>query len=420
MRNITINKLSFLVVLLTIQGVQQWCRISLGSTAIWWIIDILLLLVLFSLKPKKYNIGIISLYFVMLVASSVYGAAFQVENYWDWKQLINNMLVFSIPLAAYSFARPRVLSYTLKAFIIVSPILVIFLCVFCGCDAYGRLLVPYSFIILFLRYLDKETAILSLAAFSIVFVLGFNSRSDLLKYFFALCLGLGMVFPMTKKFLSLIVRPLQLILFVLPLILLLFAALGTFNIFTLGEKNGLNEKYMINDSQYASGESSMFSDTRTFIYEEEIISSINNKYYIWGRSIARGYDSDFFGYQSDMDLNLNRGERGGSEVGIMNVYNYFGLIGVIILALIYFIASYMALYKSQNTFVPIVGIFLSFRWVLLWIEDDQRFDMNNLFIWIIIGFCFSPWFRRMSDDMIASWVRSFGLGQRRRNVMENQ
>lgn len=420
MRNITINKLSFLVVLLTIQGVQQWCRISLGSTAIWWIIDILLLLILFSLKPKKYNIGIISLYFVMLVASSVYGAAFQVENYWDWKQLISNMLVFSIPLAAYSFARPHILSYTLRTFIIASPFLCILLCVLCGCDAYGRLLAPYAFIIIFLRYFDKETAIFTFVAFAIVFVLGFSSRSDLIKFFFALCLGCCMVFPITRKLLLSIVKPLQIFLFFMPLILLMLAAFGTFNVFNLGESNGLNEKYMISDSQFASGESSMFADTRTFIYEEEILSSINNKYYILGRSIARGYDSEYFGHQNDVDLNLNRGERGGSEVGIMNVYNYFGLIGVLLIALIYFIASYMAIYKSRNQFVPIVGIFLAFRWALLWIEDDQRFDMNNLFIWIIIGVCFSPWFRKMSDEMIGHWTRSFGIRRYRNNVTDKQ
>ena len=74
---------------------------------------------------------------------------------------------------------------------------------------------------------------------------------------------------------------------------------------------------------------STLADTRTFLYVEEISSAIKNKYVVQGRSIARGYDSMSFGKSIDKALGIQRGERQMSETSILNIFNYFGIIGVV-------------------------------------------------------------------------------------------
>ena len=114
--------------------------------------------------------------------------------------------------------------------------------------------------------------------------------------------------------------------------------------------------------------------------------------------MARGYESEWFGRGVDADLNLNRNERGSSEVSLLNVFNYFGLVGVFVYMLIFIIGSYKAIFKSNNSFMPLLGLFVAFRWDVAFIEDFTNFSLNYLFLWIMIGMCFSQKFRGMSEN----------------------
>ena len=147
-------------------------------------------------------------------------------------------------------------------------------------------------------------------------------------------------------------------------------------------------------------------DTRTFLFVEEISSAIDNDYVVFGNSIARGYKSDFFGSIIDTELKVNRGERQDCEVSILNIFNYFGLLGCIIYFLIFALASYKAIYKSKNRYVPVIGLYIAFRWTFAWVEDFSKFDLNYLFLWIMMGICFSPLYRNMTDEDFKSWVKT--------------
>lgn len=114
----------------------------------------------------------------------------------------------------------------------------------------------------------------------------------------------------------------------IPFIFFALGATGIFNVFNADEELGINGKYSMNTSD--TEDVSALIDTRTFLYVEEINSAIKNNYVILGNSIARGYDSAFFGHSIDLDLKTNRGERQSCEVSILNVFNYFGLVGCII------------------------------------------------------------------------------------------
>ncbi|OJU51466.1 MAG: hypothetical protein BGN96_00045 [Bacteroidales bacterium 45-6] len=70
-------------------------------------------------------------------------------------------------------------------------------------------------------------------------------------------------------------------------------------------------------------------------------------------------------------------------------------------------AAYLGLSKSNNFFCKIIAVFLAFRWVLFFIEDITKYDMNFYFLWVAVGVCFSNQFRNLSDEQIKIWTAKY-------------
>jgi hypothetical protein len=78
---------------------------------------------------------------------------------------------------------------------------------------------------------------------------------------------------------------------------------------------------------------------------------------------------------------------------------------VLLCFFVFFKASYLAIYKSGNVYIKIVGLYISFRWLYTWVEDFTNFDLNYIFLWILISMCYSASFRNMSEQEFKTWVR---------------
>ena len=392
--------LPFTILLISVSSVLQWCTLPIGNTFFWWLLQSSMLFIFYKLKQAKYIIPTIKVFLIYLLFSSVYGAIFMTENYWDWKLLINNLMVFSMPLIAFAFADPIYLPPVLRFWFKHAWIILIILVPFLASDAYGRFLVPFTFLALFIVHINKRYTILTIIAFLIIITFGSESRSDMLKFCFCLILGLSTFFSFLWKNKKIILS-ITAVIMLSPIVFFILGVSGTFNIFKIEEELGLEGKYELSNSDEKY---SALSDTRTFLYVEELQSAIKNDYIIFGRSIARGYDSYAFGYEVDQTLGTNRGERPSCETSILNIFNYFGIIGVIIYFSIFSQASFLAIYRSKNLFVLIIGVYVAFRWFFAWIEDFSRFDLNYMFLWIFIGMCYSPEFRKMSNKDFKNWL----------------
>ncbi len=407
--NIYKKILPFTILLISVSSILSWCSLPIGNTAVWWFIQAIILFCFWKLKPKAYKVWQINLFLVALICEAVYGAFFMAENYWDWKMLISNLMVFSLPLASYTFARSSVLSSVLRFWLKYAWILFIILFPFLGSDAIGRYLIPYSFLLLFFPILSFKYKWITLVVFAIVFIYGIDSRSDVIKFTICLLLGLSIY---TKAIIQRfnIYKIASIVLFVAPVVFFVLGAIGVFNIFRIEEELGLEGKYTMSTS--SGDDMSVLVDTRTFLYIEQVNSAIDNNYILWGRSIARGCDSNHFGHmyddmKKDVDSSfVGRGERDSSEVSIHNIFNYFGLIGVVIYFLIFLGASWNALYNSNSIYMQFVGVYVAFRWLFAWIEDFSKFDLNYLFLWIMIGMCYSPVFRQMTNMDVKIWINS--------------
>lgn len=393
--------LPYTILLISVSSVLAWCSLPIGNTFLWWLLQSIILLIFYKLKPKGYRLVPIQGFILLLMINAVYGV-FMTENYWDWKMLVSNLMVFSLPFASYVYANPGILIKTLRVWLKYSWIILFLLFPYLSSNAFGRYLVPFSFLSLFFALLNRKYVILVIIAYVITIILGSESRSDMLKFTVTLALGLSFLLMGYTTFFMRLLKILTVAFFILPIFLFILGATGVFNIFNMDEELGLDGKYTMSSGDQ---ETNALTDTRTFLYMEEISSAIDNKYVIQGRSIARGYDSSFFGDAIDKDLGVKRGERGSCETSILNVFNYFGLIGVVIYMWVFLSASYMALKRSKNIFVPIVGTYVAFRWMFAWVEDFSRFELNYLFLWIMIGICFSPWYRRMTNDEFKNWIK---------------
>ena len=90
-------------------------------------------------------------------------------------------------------------------------------------------------------------------------------------------------------------------------------------------------------------------------------------------------------------------ERHYNELCFPNIFTWLGIIGMLLYCLIYIKASTLALHKSNNIYLKYLAVFVSFRWMLGWIEDANTFNISNIALWMIIAMCFSPYFRKMNN-----------------------
>lgn len=395
-------QISFL--LITISSVQQWTKIPIGNTTIWWCIQAIILYCFIRMKPSSYNIKPINIFLFYLCISALYGALFMTHSYWDWKLLVNNLLIFNLVLSSYTFSNPILLSKVLSIWYKYCWIIIIPLIPFLESDAIGRILVPFTFLSLLIPLLNKKYTLLVLISYSMTIIYGSDSRSDMIKFTVCILLGIFLYIQSKKiKFLNKLYRPLFITFIISPFVFFILGITNTFNIFHIEEELGIEDKYTLK-SQENADEYSALTDTRTFLYAEQISSAIKHEYLLFGHTIARGHESPTFGSTSKNDSN-GLGERASCEVSILNIFNYFGIVGVVIYFFIFFIASYKAIFQTNNSYLPIIGIYIAFRWTFSWIEDFSKFDLNYLLLWIMIGICYSPKYRQMNNQQFTLWIK---------------
>ena len=394
--------------------------LQLGNTFFWWLIQFFMLFLFWIIKrnytSKKHSKDLYFLnIYLLYVSISFIRGVFIVEGYWDWKNLISNTMCLLIPIVAFAIGREFLFQYIIKKYIFYTAPLFLIVQFFIGRDEFGFYLAPFSFLLVFFPILQKKWKLILLAISIYVIMADFGARSNLIKFIVPLIASLIYYF---RKILSIKTYELiRLILIVMPFIFLSLAVSGGFNIFN---PQGDKHKGVIEKKRDFSGnivEDDLLADTRTFLYVE--VLSTANKYNTWifGRSPARGNISDSFG---EVDMN-KRNERNANEVSILNYFTWLGLLGVVLVFILFYKASYLAVNKSNNIFSKIMGLFIAFRWAYAWVEDLNNFYIQYIFLWFFIGFCYSKSFREMTDSQMIQWVRNIFERPKRipRNMVYN-
>ncbi|WP_218157905.1 hypothetical protein [Pustulibacterium marinum] len=395
-------------------SVEPWSLVPIGNTYLWYAVYALILYLLllgkqFFNKTKKKQVWIIRLFLLCVIISFVHGVLIA-EYYWDWKLLVRNLMVFSMPITIFAYSSPLLLKKTFSVWLKYGLLLFPFFLPIIDSEAYGRYLVPLSILLLFYPRFPLNWKMFAIAVIIFLVISAPDSRSNVIK--FIVPLSISMLLFVKGRFLKIMAVIGSWLLLGLPFLCFVLAATGIFNPFDMSEylAGVSDEAIIINDE---GNEQSLLNDTRTLLYVEEITSALNNDYWLFGRSMARGYDTvSFIEFGNETQEETGRNERPSSEVSVLNIFNYFGLVGVIIYFLVFLIASNSAITKSNNDYSKLVGLYVAFRWAYAWVEDFSRFDLNYFFLWIVIGISFSTAFRKMTNREFELWLKSI-LGTKR-------
>jgi hypothetical protein len=392
------------MLLVSISSIASFANIPIGNTTIWWIFQGLILCNFFVVKKYFFDKTLaksmifVQCYLLWNCFSAVHGVLIA-ENYWDWKSLITKTMALLIPIVAYAATNHNLMQNMLRFYIKYTMPLFLLFAVMITPDAYGFYLVPVSFIMLFFPALTLRWKIGLLVITVFVITADLGARSNVIK--FSIPILLSFIYYYRLFIPNTLLETMRKLLFIAPVLLFTLAVTDTFNVFKMNDYIETDYSTIRVNADGEQTDNNLKADTRTFLYVEVLATAVKHNSWLIGRSPARGYESIWFG----ADDPTGRWERSAAEVAILNIFIWTGIVGVLLYLLVFYRASNLAINYSNNTFSQILGLFVAFRWLYAWVEDVNNFSLNTVFLWIMIGLCYSKSFRAMNNQEVKYWVR---------------
>jgi hypothetical protein len=321
---------------------------------------------------------------------------FRAQDYWDWKFFFLSSISFSFISLTFFIGNKTQLAKISFCFVLkyLFPLGFLFipLSLVTNEQLYSRLMIPVSLFLLFIPYLKVKWRLLIIlvALTSILLVLGF--RTNMIKISFSLIILMLYYFRNILKLGW--IKLLQISFFVIPIILLVFAIRGKYNILSDIESKGTSYTVM-----KGGKETKLLSDSRSFLYREVFLSLNKSGNWILGEGAAGSYRSTWF-YDTGGAIN---GKRYNTEIGMLNILLRNGIIGVLVYSFLMIIVSTLAITKSNNYLSKMLGLYIASWFLLSFIEEYTQYDLNFYFFWIVIGLVSSRNFRAMSDLQIKKY-----------------
>lgn len=395
-----------LILLLSIISANEFGHPRFLPLWVKWFVQIfIILLIIFNkdvLCKKNEEHKWVKYYFLWIGLVSIAGLIVA-DNYTEWKQLINGVICLMMPLYIYLFYDPRMgrnvfrtwYKYAIIIYLLFfvwsrnynqfyfSPLLILF-CIF----PLIRSRIKYIIIIAGILYALRDME---------------GARMQFVKGAFSLLIGVYVL--LRNTFLYKYIKIVHVLAYVSVIFLFLY-------VFDVGRV--LSGSVDASAIEYENDlRDDIYKDTRSLLYVDVVRSSIDNHYFLYGRTPSRGFNVYYswrlfsYGYENqNQKIVFNKGERFQNEMVMTNIYTWCGLIGLILFSLLYMRASYLAVYRSNNRIMPIIGCFVAFRWAAGWIEDVNNFLISDVDLWFFIAICFSDQFRKMSEKQLICWFNS--------------
>lgn len=250
-------------------------------------------------------------------------------------------------------------------------------------------------LILMIPYLNKKWIVIILILSIIGITYDMTRRS-----FFINCivsfLIVGSYYIFTQNMLKKIAKIFFIISLISPIILLLLGLTGIFNIFKIGE----NTEVTIKNSTY---ERSALVDSRTAIYYDVFSELTRQKSIIFGLGGNGKTQTTLSDLSDDYYLTYKEGRR-NTESGMLNYFQWGGILSAFSYYLLLCIASYNAIYKSRNIFFLLLGIFMSFKIMYSFIEDNISTNTMSFYIMLSIGLCYNKTLKNLNNQSIKKMI----------------
>ena len=383
-------------------------------TALFWFLSLMTLQIYYKyakeniLPIENSSIIYIKLYIIWNIISSLRGF-FLSENYWDYKYSILNGLSLVLPIISICCIKPifikTVLNFYIYRILLFVPLIALLLGKIIFTNALPQYLIPLTFIILLLPAVKIRWSILIFFILLVTFLLDPGSRSNFIRFGISIILAIFIYIAIYLKFkestVKLISVALGSIMLFAPIVFFILATTLDFNVFKISEYSGNESTFVQLEADGTKTQRDIGTDTRTFLYEEVLNSAINNNYIIFGRTPSRGNDSNIFINEAEG----MREERISNEAGILNVFTWTGIIGVVLYFLIFIRSFLLSVFHSNNIYSKVIGVFTVFQWAHSWVENIQLFSFMYINIWLLVGFSCSLSFRKMNNSQMTLWIQ---------------
>lgn len=399
----------FILIADVIVRINSFIGISNGSTELVAALNFFSVLCLL-LIAKRYGIKgsipdkslfIFRLFVVWNIVSFARGTL-NASDYWDWKTLLlNYSFSILVPIAIVAGVHFEFLiktfRFTLDKLFLFGFALIPFALTI-DSEFYARIMMAVSLFVLFIPYLKQRWRLLIVIVAIISIALDLSYRVNILRIIFPF--ALIALFLYRRVIPNSIFNIVLAIMFVTPLLLLFFGINNVFNVFT----DSVLDLFNMEVASVGGGDvaiNSLSADTRTFLYRELFGSmAYRDSSFLFGEGGGSAYLTYWF-----ESTNLNDRGRYGSEVGFLNMVLYSGALGVLLYALMLFVPAYYAMNQSNNFLSKTLGLFLAYHWIIFFIEDITRFDVNYFCIWVVIGLCLSKKFRALTDKQVKEFFK---------------
>lgn len=334
---------------------------------------------------------IISCYVICCLIMIIRGLSHS-DNYWQYKDVLLNsgpslFFFLAIYLSAEIHFCARCLSYIIKYYLLASVILIT--------DATlantGRIMC--NTLPLLGYFINKyKWYILIFTLYSLT--LTWESRGWVLRALFGLVLGLYYMF-VQQKMLNLSKTIMNIVFSVSLIAPIVFSYLGYKGIFNVFDM----QSYMNNSSMSKDD----LVDTRSFLYllvQEKLEAS---------ESVVGGVGLGV-SYWDDVNAGSNVNEiqklgRTATESGLLNVYFWGGIIGAFLYSMIYWMAAYYGIFRSNNDFCKLIGLFIIFRWVISFVDEPNGWVCSNIMLYFFMGICLNKEIRNSDDEFMQSYLK---------------
>jgi hypothetical protein len=346
------------------------------------------------LKINRYNNKYFIVFFVYSLIVFVYGC-FVAQSYVQWRYLFtvyvpSLIFPFIIELcndfSLFLLSLKKIMKYTLP----LSILLYITDIGKGGMGDFTHFVSPLYLFLLLVPFVKQKIKIFFFILSLISLFYDLDSRSNVLNIIF--CYLLIFTFYLSRYVKFFVFKILTWILLFAPIVFFILGISGVFNIFKMGD-----EYTNVIEIKNGEKEIALTGDSRTPIYIDALTSLTDPQTIIFGISPA-GYSKTSL---SEIYEDAYVYGRLGTESGFLKYLLCGGIVYIIIIFLIYLSAAYKSIYFSNNDLSKLLGIFVAFRWLFLFIEGEPLLNIGNLAIFISIGACFSNELRSMTNQDIS-------------------
>jgi hypothetical protein len=326
---------------------------------------------------------------------------FIAENQSAWIYLYNFIYMFFLfPYYIYKFINPKNFMIMMRSYILwgtFAAFLILGQGKTDGHSSFGATLSGFILLLFFIPYISskwKISLIVILLAWS--FFSEINYRMNLLNIGAAFLIFLLACFRSNKLKLKL-VKAATVFCFAFPLIFFILGISGIFNIFRFSD----SFEYAVSQG---NKEQNITIDSRTGIYEDVLFGLRDNKAYVFGLGANGKVKTYLISEQWGDYYSLWKNGRNFTESGMLNYLQWGGFAGFLVYFLFFAGASYLAVNKSNNWYMKSLGLWVSFKALCSFLEDQPSTYIYYFFIIYAVGLCYNRDFRRMSDMQMKKYI----------------